>query len=100
MNKMYMVLKMAHIVKQLEIPGIEPGAFHMQSERSTTELYPHGGHLTVVYQRRILCATRVSTCTNRKMHYSPGYTLCVKVCVVFYHSLFIVIILPATPFVV
>jgi hypothetical protein len=26
--------------KQLEIPGIEPGAFHMQSERATTALYP------------------------------------------------------------
>ncbi len=26
--------------KQLEMPGIEPGAFHMQSERSTTELHP------------------------------------------------------------
>jgi hypothetical protein len=25
----------------LEMPGIEPGAFHMQSERSTTELHPH-----------------------------------------------------------
>ncbi len=24
----------------LEIPGIEPGAFHMQSERATTALYP------------------------------------------------------------
>lgn len=24
----------------LEVPGIEPGAFHMQSERSTTELHP------------------------------------------------------------
>ena len=26
--------------KSLEMPGIEPGAFHMQSERSTTELHP------------------------------------------------------------
>ena len=25
---------------QLEMPGIKPGAFHMQSERSTTELHP------------------------------------------------------------
>jgi hypothetical protein len=24
----------------LEVPGIEPGAFHMQSERATTALYP------------------------------------------------------------
>ena len=27
-------------LKALEMPGIEPGAFHMQSERSTTELHP------------------------------------------------------------
>ena len=25
----------------LEVPGIEPGAFRMQSEHSTTELHPH-----------------------------------------------------------
>ena len=25
----------------MEVPGIEPGAFHMQSERSTTEPHPH-----------------------------------------------------------
>ena len=25
---------------QLEVPGIEPGAFRMQSEHSTTELHP------------------------------------------------------------
>ena len=24
----------------MEMPGIEPGAFHMQSERSTTEPHP------------------------------------------------------------
>jgi hypothetical protein len=24
----------------MEMPGIEPGAFHMQSERSSTELHP------------------------------------------------------------
>ncbi len=26
--------------KDLEMPGIEPGASHMRSERSTTELHP------------------------------------------------------------
>jgi hypothetical protein len=26
------------------MPGIEPGAFHMQSERSTTELHPLRGN--------------------------------------------------------
>ena len=25
----------------MEMPGIEPGTFHMQSERSTAELQPH-----------------------------------------------------------
>ena len=28
------------IAKKMEMPGIEPGAFHMQSERSTTEPHP------------------------------------------------------------
>ena len=27
----------------VEMPGIEPGAFHMQSERYTTELHRHPG---------------------------------------------------------
>ena len=31
----------AKVHKNMEMPGIEPGAFHMQSERSTTELHPH-----------------------------------------------------------
>ena len=30
----------AKTIKYLEIPGFEPGASHMRSERSTTELYP------------------------------------------------------------
>ena len=28
-------------IKQLEMPGIELGASHMRSKRSTTELHPH-----------------------------------------------------------
>ena len=28
-------------IMTLEMPGIEPGAFHMQSERATTALHPH-----------------------------------------------------------
>ena len=28
--------------KKLEVPGIEPGAFRMQSERDTTTLQTHG----------------------------------------------------------
>ena len=27
-------------LKIMEMPGIEPGAFHMRSKRSTTELHP------------------------------------------------------------
>ena len=26
--------------RDMEVPGIEPGAFHMQSERATTALHP------------------------------------------------------------
>ena len=33
-----MSLKLA---KDMEMRGIEPRAFHMRSERSTTELHPH-----------------------------------------------------------
>ena len=36
-------LKFLLIIKTkrfVEMPGIEPGAFHMQSERSTAELHP------------------------------------------------------------
>ena len=39
---------MCYIIKKkkyLEMPGIEPGAFHMQSERSTTE--PHPPHMWI-----------------------------------------------------
>ena len=31
----------------MEMPGIEPGTFHMQSERSTAEPHPHVKHCTV-----------------------------------------------------
>ena len=31
------------LIIKVEMPGIEPGAFHMQSERSTTELHPPVG---------------------------------------------------------
>ena len=34
--------------KQLEMPGIEPGAFHMQSERATTALHPL--HINIVLE--------------------------------------------------
>ena len=31
----------------MKMPGIEPGAFHMQSERSTAELHPRFGQNTL-----------------------------------------------------
>ena len=34
-------LKRFYGQKVLEMPGIEPGAFRMRNERSTTELHPH-----------------------------------------------------------
>ena len=41
----YSILYFKHLIKKrvkipLEMPGIEPGAFHMRSKRSTTELHP------------------------------------------------------------
>jgi hypothetical protein len=30
------------------MPGIEPGTFHMQSERSTTELHPQIGYVIII----------------------------------------------------
>ena len=33
-------LSVIFVTKDLEMRGIEPRAFHMQSERSTTELHP------------------------------------------------------------
>jgi hypothetical protein len=44
----------------LEVPGIEPGAFHMQSERATTALYPlfiiH--HCTKQYLTKVDCSEK------------------------------------------
>ena len=36
------------------MPGIEPGAFHMQSERATTALHPH----TIEFIHRRISAPR------------------------------------------
>ena len=33
----------------MELPGIEPGTFHMRSERSTTELQPHFVQYAVLF---------------------------------------------------
>ena len=50
--------------KKLEMPGIEPGAFHMQSERSTTELHPrfaHAAQIGCFKLRRLLSVVFVYT---------------------------------------
>ena len=39
-NERLNILMHLKAIKLVEMPGIEPGAFHMQSERSTTELHP------------------------------------------------------------
>ena len=55
------------------MPGIEPGAFHMQSERSTTELHPlerssfvdYGGIVAVLhftYLQNLLAENVHSSC--------------------------------------
>ena len=39
----YLFTSYSQLIKNdssLEMPGIEPGAFHMQSERATTALHP------------------------------------------------------------
>ena len=44
-------------MKSVEIWGIEPQTFHMQSERSTTELYPRNmayGYLKIQYRFTLL----------------------------------------------
>ena len=38
-------------LKVMEVPGIEPGASHMQSARSTTELHPHSSFNLLVLSR-------------------------------------------------
>ena len=34
-------------LQTMEMPGIEPGAFHMQSERATTALHPQQRKVSV-----------------------------------------------------
>ena len=43
----------------MEMPGIEPGAFHMQSERSTTE--PHPPVVMLLSSRRLLHHSEIET---------------------------------------
>ena len=45
----------------MEMPGIEPGTFHMRSEGSTTELHPHLIFKMNIYA--IVCADPAS-CAN------------------------------------
>ena len=41
--------------RDMEMPGIEPGAFHMQSERATTALHPlhNTGHMNTYHVEKI-----------------------------------------------
>ena len=42
LSKFYLKRMWGLGIKEIvEMPGIEPGTFHMQSERSTAELQPH-----------------------------------------------------------
>ena len=43
------------------MPGIEPGAFHMQSERSTTELHPRRKESHLYYIDYCICCPHNST---------------------------------------
>ena len=45
-NAFFHVTMILVLKSTMEMPGIEPGTFHMQSERSTTELHPH---IIIVY---------------------------------------------------
>ena len=40
----------------MEMPGIEPGAFHMQSERATTALHPHIRLIVAITEKEIQVA--------------------------------------------
>ena len=54
----------------LEMPGIEPGAFHMQSERATTALHPH-----TKFKRsfRFVISNLILYKTNCRIEYSYQY---------------------------
>ena len=50
--------------RDMEMPGIEPGAFHMQSERATTALHPlpnnytrqiNNDHVERISYRKLVC---------------------------------------------
>ena len=58
----------ASLLKALEMPGIEPGAFHMQSERSTTELHPPTVNATNTEQHH---GCLIKTC-------APHWQICYK----------------------
>ncbi len=61
---------------QLEMPGIEPGAFHMQSERATTALHPLIRDRTTQCRLEAKCAMKDGICDNilsHKLHYVSFY---------------------------
>ena len=67
------------------MPGIEPGTFHMRSERSTTELHPHDTVETFTkpvliecenYSRRVFAKNAYIHCTEKGMIFRYLFTLC------------------------
>ena len=50
---------------EMEMPGIEPGAFHMQSERSTTEPRPLHFQTKTAYIIKLSCLAVMSTNFHR-----------------------------------
>ena len=57
----------------VEMPGIEPGTFHMQSERSTTELHPHP------CQQRVKPHSKPSFKSHRHRKLEHVYILCSRI---------------------
>lgn len=51
--------------KSVEMPGIEPGASHMRSERSTTELHPQHVH---IFPTNVIFIPKVPTEATHKLN--------------------------------
>ena len=70
------VVKIKTIV---EMPGIEPGTFHMQSERSTTELHPqlYKHSLTNPKVQRPY-KNPDSVLSSAETHFLPAEALCIE----------------------
>ena len=59
------------------MPGIEPGAFHMQSERSTTELHPLALLFVLWGVHKLeMCLELGDTFANQHCRHSVSYEHC------------------------